>query len=60
MFLLVFPHNWLIPFNPAVATQVFNSIAELVTPTGTPSKKAKAEIEIHSVTAGAKTIMGSL
>ena len=49
-----------LPLNPAVATQIFNPVAELVTPTGTPSKKARAEIEIHSVTAEAKTRMGSI
>ena len=29
--------------------QIYNTIAELVIPTGTPTKEAKAEIEIHSV-----------
>ena len=34
---------------PAVVTQIFNSIAELVTPIGIPTKEAKAEMEIRSV-----------
>ena len=60
MFLLVFRHNLLIPFNPSVATQIFNPIAELLIPMGTPSKKANAEIEIYSVTTEAKTRKGSI
>ena len=35
---------------PAVIGQIFNPIAELVTPTAIPSKEGKAEIEIHPVT----------
>ena len=35
---------------------VLNSIAELIIPTGTPSKQVKAEIEIYPVTAEAKII----
>ena len=38
---------WLIP---AVITQLFNPIAELVIPIGIPTKEAKAEMEIHPVT----------
>ena len=34
---------------PAVITQIFNPIAELVVPTGIPTKEAKAEIEAHLV-----------
>ena len=55
MFLLVLPHNLLILFNPSVATKIFYLIAELVIPMRTPSKKAKAEIEIYSVATEAKT-----
>ena len=39
---------------PAVIAQIFNPIAELVIPTGIPSKEAKAEIEIQSVIVEAK------
>ena len=35
---------------PAVITQNFNSIVELLIPTGIPNKEAKAEIETHPVT----------
>ena len=35
---------------PAVITQFFNPIAELATPTGIPTKEAKAEMETHLVT----------
>ena len=38
----------------AVIAQIFNPIAEVVTPMVIPSKGAKAEIEIHPVTAEAK------
>ena len=34
---------------PAVITQIFNSIAELLIPIGIPSKEAKVEMEMHSV-----------
>ena len=60
MFLFVFPHNLLIPFNLSVATEIFNPIAELVIPMGTPSKKAKAEIEIYSATTEPKTRKASI
>ena len=38
----------------AVIAQIFNPTAKLVIPIGIPSKEAKAEIEIHPVTATAK------
>ena len=38
----------------AVIAQTFISIAEVVIPTGIPTKKAKGEMEIHPVIAGAK------
>ena len=60
IFLLVLPHNLLILFNPSVATQMFYTVAELVISLRTPSKKAKAEIEIYSVTTEAKTRKGSI
>ena len=34
---------------PAVITQIFNRIAELVIPIGIPNKEAKAEMETHPV-----------
>ena len=39
---------------PAVITQIFDPTAELVMPTGIPTKEAKAEIEIHPVAAETK------
>ena len=39
--------------SPVIA-QIFNPTAELVIPIGIPSKKAKAEIEIHPVIVEAK------
>ena len=42
---------------PAVIAQIFNPIEELVIPLGIPSKEAKAEIEIHPVTAETKIII---
>ena len=39
---------------PAAIAQIFNPIAELVSPIGIPGKEAKAEIEIHSVIVEAK------
>ena len=47
-FFLIFDLYLLIP---AAIAQIFNPIAELVIPIGTPSKEAKAENEIHTVTA---------
>ena len=38
----------------AVIAQIFNPIAELIIPTGTPSKGIKSEIEIHPVIVEAK------
>ena len=35
---------------PAVITQIFNPITELVIPMGIPTKEAKGEIETHPVT----------
>ena len=35
---------------PVVITQIFNPIAELVIPIGIATKKAKAEMETHTVT----------
>ena len=34
---------------PAVITQIFNPVAELVTPIGIATKEAKAEMETHPV-----------
>ena len=34
---------------PAVITQIFNPIAELVIPVGIPTKEAKVEMETHPV-----------
>ena len=42
---------WLIP---AVITQLFNPIAELVISIGIPTKEAKAEMEMHPVTVSAQ------
>ena len=36
---------------PAVIAQLFNFMEELVIPMGIPSKKVKAQIEIHPVRA---------
>ena len=36
---------------PAVVTQIFNPIAELVIPIGIPTKEVKTEMETHPVTA---------
>ena len=35
---------------PAVITQIFNPIAELVIPIGIPTEEAKTEMETHPVT----------
>ena len=50
-FVLIIDLQFLIP---AVVTQVFNPIAELVISIGILNKEQKAEIEIHPVTAEAK------
>ena len=34
---------------PAVITQIFNPVAELVIPIGIPTKEAKVEMETHPV-----------
>ena len=39
---------------------MFYTVSELVIPMRTPSKKAKAEIEIYSVATEAKTRKGSI
>ena len=39
----------------AVTAQIFNPIADLIIPIEIPSKEAKAKIEIHPLTAEAKT-----
>ena len=39
---------------PAVVTQIFNPIAEVVFPIGIPIKEAKAETEVHAVILEAK------
>ena len=54
-FLLLFLYNGLIPFNPAAVAKIFNPISELVIFMGTPSRKAKVEIETNPVTAEGKT-----
>ena len=38
----------------AIITQIFNSIAELITPLEMLIKEAKSEMEIHTVTAKTK------
>ena len=38
----------------AIDAQTFNTITKLAIPIGIPTKEAKAEIEIHPVTAEAK------
>ena len=42
---------------PAVIAQIFNPIAELVTPIGTPTKEAKAEMETHPLTVYNKCVI---
>ena len=54
MFFFFFVNIDLYLLIPAVITQLFNPIAELVMPVGIQAKKAKAKIEVHSVTAEAK------
>ena len=50
-FFLVIEFCFLIP---AVISQIFNPIAELVIPIGIPIKEVKAETEIHTVIVEAK------
>ena len=57
MFFLIIDLYFLIP---AVVTQIFNPIAELVIPTGIPIKEAEAEIETHPVIIEAKITKYSL
>ena len=45
-FFLIIESHLLIP---AAIAQIFNAIAELVFPIGTPIKEEKSEIEIHPV-----------
>ena len=54
MLFLFFLINDLYILISAVIAQIFNPLAELVIPTGIPSKEAKLEIEIDLVTAEAK------
>ena len=51
LFFLFIDLNFIIP---AVVTQIFNPVAELVIPIGIPTKEAKAEMETHSVIAEIK------
>ena len=39
---------------PAVITQIFKPIGELIIPIGTPTKEAKAEMDTHPVTGKTK------
>ena len=54
MLFLFFLINDLYVLISAVIAQIFNPLAELVIPTGIPSKEAKLEIEVHLVTTEAK------
>ena len=45
--MFLFVPNYLYFLIPAVFTQIFNPIAELVIPIEIPIKEAKAEIETH-------------
>ena len=49
MFLLLFLIIDLYFLIPAVITQIFNKIAELVITIGIPTKEAKTEVETHPV-----------
>ena len=51
-FLFLFLIIYLYFLIPAVIAQIFNSVAEIVTPM--PSKEAKAEIEVHPIMTEAK------
>ena len=50
MFLLVFLNYWFTLLIPAVISQTFNPIEELVIPIGIPTKEAKKEIKMQPVT----------
>ena len=54
MFFVLFLNSYRKILKPAVMAQIFNPIAELIIPIGTPGKEAKEEIEIHPVNAEAK------
>ena len=43
-----------------IIVQFFNTIAELVIPKGITTKKAKSEIEIHTVIVEAKSVQNNL
>ena len=45
-FFLMIDLNFLVP---AVITQIFNPIGELITPTGIPTNEEKAEMKTHPV-----------
>ena len=47
LFFLIIDLHFLIP---AVIAQIFHPIAELLVPTGIPTKEAKGEMETHSLT----------
>ena len=49
MFLFLFPNWWLTLLTTSVIAKIFIIATELVIPTRTPTKKAKEDIEIHSV-----------
>ena len=51
-FFLIFDLYFLIP---AVITQIFDLISEIVIPIGIPTKEGKTEMEAHPVTAEIKT-----
>ena len=59
-FLLIETFFYLYFFILAVVAKVFNLISELVISIGIPNKQAKAEIEIHPVIAGAKSVQYNL
>ena len=50
MLLFLFLISTLYFLAPAVITQVFNSIAELVIPVKIPTKEGKAKMKTHKVT----------
>ena len=57
LFVLIMDLYFLIP---AVIAQMFNPISELLISIGIPTKGAKVEIEIHSLTAKAETSKRSI
>ena len=50
LFHLGFAKNSILSCFPAVITDIFNPTAELVIPSGIPTKRAKSEMETHPVT----------